>query len=97
MSLVIANDFDFQSNKVIPRVDPTNPTKVTTSMLAFGEPIWEPRARLYLEKGIVKMKDKDWKSIMKAIADIAGTSLKKRSYAPVTEEEAELSWESESE
>jgi predicted SprT family Zn-dependent metalloprotease len=49
---------------------------------------------LYLEKGIQKMKDKDWKNIMGAVANITGTSLKK-GRAPVTEEDAELSWESE--
>ena len=97
MSLVIANNFDFESNKVAPRIDPNNPTRVTTSMLTFSEPIWEPRARLYAT-GISKMKEKDWNNIMKAIANnTTTTNLKKKGRAPVTEEEAELSWESETE
>jgi len=68
-----------------------------TSVLAFGESIWEPRARFHLEKGIAKMKEKDWKRIMTAVANNASTnSLKKKGRMPVTEEEAELVWDSES-
>ena len=44
------------------------------------------------------MKEKDWNNIMKAIANnTTTTNLKKKGRAPVTEEEAELSWESETE
>ncbi len=43
------------------------------------------------------MKKKDWKRIMTAVANNAATnSLKKKGRMPVTEEEAELVWDSES-
>ncbi len=98
MKLTIDDDYDFEANKVIPKPDPNHPTRGSTSLLAFGEPTWEPRARLYLEKGILKMKEKDWKNIMKVVAETT-TILKKKGHhggACLTEEDAELSWESES-
>jgi hypothetical protein len=95
---MIDGDYDFEANKVIPKPDPSYPTRLLTSILAFGKSIWEPRARFHLEKGIMKMKEKDWKRIMTAVANnVATKPLKKKGRMPVMEEEAELVWDSESE
>ena len=55
----------------------------------------------YLEKGISKLKEKDWKNVMKGAAEHSGsafisksTSLQKASQP--TEEELEMDWESDS-
>jgi hypothetical protein len=38
-------------------------------MFAFSENFWKGRVEFYLEKGISKLKEKDWKHIMKAAAE----------------------------
>jgi len=53
----------------------------------------------YLEKGISKLKEKDWKNVMKGAAEHSAfisksTSLQKASQP--TEEELEMDWESDS-
>ena len=94
MKLAIDDDYNFEVGKVIPKPDPNHRTRVSTTTLAFSEPIWEPRARWYLEKGILKMKEKDWKNIMKVFAH--NPTAKKKGRAPLKDED-ELSWESEAE
>lgn len=66
-------------------------------MFAFSEALWAPRASFHLEKGILKMKEKDWKQIMKAVTEnpVANSVLKKKGRAFATEEEMELAWDSE--
>ena len=62
LTLTTNNDYDFVTNKLIPKHDPNHPMgKLTTSMFAFSEAAWESRAKFYLEKGISKLKEKDWK------------------------------------
>jgi hypothetical protein len=100
LKLTIDNDFDFNTNKPIPRANPNHPTKkVSATMFAFSEQLWEPRARFHLEKGILKMKEKDssWRNIMKAIADnpVAASALKRDRTPAIAEEELELAWNSE--
>ena len=90
MKLTIDDDFDFNTNKLIAKPDQGHPTKkLTTNMFAFSETIWQPRAELYL-KGILKIKEKDWKTIMKAENPTA-----KKGRAVATEEEMDLVWDSE--
>lgn len=71
-------------------------------MFAFSETVWEPRVELYLEKGVVKLKQKDWTNILNAASEysnfikISPTSKAKKP-ALMMEEELELAWDSESE
>ena len=101
--LTVDNDYDFVTNKLVPKPDPSHPTrKPTMTMLAFSETIWEPRAEFYLEKGVSKLKEKDWENVMKAAASYSNVikaplSSKGKQRAPaVMEEELELTWDSES-
>jgi len=72
-------------------------------MFAFSKAAWEPRATFYLEKGIMKLKEKDWKNIMNAAAEYSNTiksdnsSSTTRKHFSMTEEELDLVWDSESE
>ena len=99
MKLAINDGYDFLSNKLIAKPDPTHPKKYTTNMFAFSESSWEPRALFHLEKGISKLKTKDWEGIMTAAAEYSSViNLKvdkpKKNLALATEEEElELSWE----
>jgi hypothetical protein len=70
-------------------------------MFAFSETIWEPRAECYLEKGISKLKEKDWENIMKAAANYStliklSSTLKGKQRVVATEEELDLVWDSDS-
>ncbi len=92
--------YNFIANKLVPKPDPNHArVKLTTGMFAFSEATWEPRANFYLEKGILKLKEKDWSNIMKAAAEYSSvikllekpSPSKKRHVSP-TEEEMELAW-----
>jgi hypothetical protein len=99
LTLTIEGDYDFDTNKLIPKPDPNHPTKKpTTSIFAFSETTWESRAELY-EKGILKLKEKDWINIMNAAAEYSNviSPISKGKKRAVTEEESELTWESEAE
>lgn len=103
LTLTINNDYDFVTNKLIPKPDPNHPMgKLTTSMFAFSEATWESRAKFYLEKGISKLKEKDWKKIMDAAAEYSNArrldnpSAAAHKQHLVTEEELDLVWDSES-
>jgi hypothetical protein len=62
-------DYDFVTNKLIPKSDPSHPgKKPMTTMFAFSEGPWKPRVDFYLEKGVAKLKERDWKKIMMAAA-----------------------------
>jgi hypothetical protein len=64
------NDYDFDTNKLIPQPDPGHPMqKLTTSMFAFSETTWEPRAAFYLERSIAKLKEKEWERIIDAATE----------------------------
>lgn len=64
-------------------------------MFAFSETTWQPRAELYL-KGILKLKEKDWKNIMKAVNENPSiNTFLKKGRAAATEEEMDLVWDSE--
>jgi hypothetical protein len=106
LELTINNNYDYTSSKLIPKPDPTHPTqKLTTSMFAFSEAIWEPRVEFYLEKSVVKLKDKEWDAIMDAASEYspvikakqAPLKGKARSHVQATEEEHELEYDSNSE
>ena len=107
LELSLHNDYDFETNKLIPKPDPNHPMqKPTTSMFAFSEATWEPRAEFYLEKSISMLKDKEWKNIMDAAAEYSNVIKvmqfpskgkgKARSRVEVTEEEQELEYDSDS-
>lgn len=69
-------------------------------MFSFSEASWEPTVALHLEKGIPKLKEKDWDNIMKGAAEYTNFTENKASKKKgivATEEELELSWESDSE
>ena len=100
-------DYNFDTNKLIPKADPSHPTqKLTTSMFAFSETTWEPRAEFYLEKSIAKLKEKEWEKIMDAASEYsnvikAKSELKKahgkgKRIIQLTEEELELEYDSDS-
>jgi hypothetical protein len=100
LTLTVNDDYDFVANKLIPKHDPNHAgMKMTTGMFAFCETVWEPRANFYLEKGISKLKEKDWGNIMKAASKYSSvikllekpSPSKKRHLSP-TEEEMELAW-----
>ena len=95
------DDYDFDTNKLIPKADPSHPTqKLTTSIFAFSETTWEPRAEFYLEKSIAKLKEKEWEKIMDAASEystiIKGKPSKGKgtvkSRVQPTEEEHELEY-----
>lgn len=104
LMLCIHGDYDFESNKLVPKPDPSHPTKrLSTNMFAFSEGSWKCRVEFYLEKGISKLKEKDWTSIMKGAADHSAFISKSTSSArsakkalEPTEEELEMEWESDS-
>lgn len=101
LELTINNDYDFDAGKLIPKPDPNHAKqKLTTSMFAFSEAIWEPRAEFYLEKSILELKDKEWKKIMDAAAEYSNVIKKPsskgkgRACVKTTEEELELEYDS---
>ncbi len=98
MNICVNGDYDFTLNKFIPKPDPSHPNKkLTTNMLAFSEALWKPRVEFHLEKGIVKLKKKDWKNITDGVTKLVGMDSEAgRTNRNVTEEELELAWESES-
>jgi hypothetical protein len=102
LKLTIDDDYDFHTNKLIPQPDLTHPMKKsTTAMFAFSESSWEPRVAFHLEKGIPKLKERDWDNIMKAAAEYSNFMQvnkpnSKKSRIVATEEELELSWGSDS-
>lgn len=69
-------------------------------MFSFSEAIWEPRANFYLEKSILKLKDKEWKKIMDAAAEYSNVIKKPlskgkgKAHIKITEEELELEYDS---
>ena len=68
MTLCINGDYDFVTNKLIPKPDPNHPNrKPTINMFAFSKACWKPKVDFYLEKGIVKLKEKDWKNISNTV------------------------------
>lgn len=97
MKLAINDGYNFLSNKLIAKPDLTHPKKYTTNMFAFSESSWEPRALFHLEKGISKLKTKDWEGIMTAAAEYSSVikvdKPKKNLALATEEEELELSWE----
>jgi len=106
IELALHNDYDFETNKLIPKPDPNHPMqKPTTSMFSFSKAIWEPRAEFYLNKGISKLKDKEWESIMNAAAEYSNIIMEKqcpskgkqKARVQATEEERELEYDSDSE
>lgn len=102
LTLSINGDYDFATNKLVPKPDPSHPTKrLSTNMFAFSESSWKSRVEFYLEKGISKLKEKDWTNIMKGAAEhsaFISKSTSSASGAPKalgqTEEEKEMEWES---
>jgi hypothetical protein len=103
LELTINNHYDFNINRLIPKPDPSHPMqKLTTSMFAFSEMIWEPRVEFYLEKSIIKLKEKEWEGIMSAVAEYSNviqvkpSQAKGKGRAQQTEEEHELEYDSDS-
>lgn len=100
MTLTIDGDYDFDMNKLVPKPDPSHQKKkFTTSMFVFSETAWQARVELY-GKAILKLKEKDWKNIMSAVAEYSNvvktsTTSKGKNHAAVTEEDLELTWDSE--
>jgi hypothetical protein len=99
--LTIHANYDFEENKLIPKSDLSHQMKkLTTSMFAFSETDWEPRAKVYLAS-ISKLKEADWKNIIDAAAEYSNV-MKARSFSKEqskkqqTEEEQELEWDSDS-
>src|SRR6266545_8112471 len=70
LTLCIHGDYDFVTNKLVLKPDLSHPTKrLSTNMFAFSEGSWKSRVEFYLEKGISKLKEKDWTNIMKGAAE----------------------------
>jgi hypothetical protein len=75
--------------------------RLLTNMFAFSESSWKCRAEFYLEKGILKLKEKDWKNIMEGAAEYSAFVSKSKSSSvqkalEPTEEELEMAWDSDS-
>ena len=65
-------------------------------MFAFSEACWKLKVDFYLEKGIAKLKEKDWKNISNAVTKSSNFVKPSRSAGKVlTQEELELVWDSE--
>jgi len=104
LKITIEDKYDFDTHKVIPQPDPSHPArKLTTSMFAFSETLWLPKIQSHLEKSMPKLKEKDWKKIMKEVGQFtnavtlkAGKSSGKGRAMPEDDDELELSWESDS-
>jgi hypothetical protein len=98
LTLCINDDYDFVTNKLIPKPDPNHPNrKPTINMFSFSEACWKPKVDLYLEKGIGKLKEKDWKNILNAVAKCSNFVKPSQSTGKIlTQEELELVWDSES-
>jgi hypothetical protein len=75
------------------------------AMFAFSKSIWEPRVIFYLEKSILKLRDKEWEAIMDAASEYsnviktqqAPSKGKGKARVQATEEERELEYECSSE
>ena len=100
LTLCINGDYDFLTNKLVPKPNPSHSLKrLSTNMFAFSESSWKCRAEFYLEKGISKLKEKDWTNIMKGAAEHSAFVSKLSSASArkePTEEELEMVWESDS-
>jgi hypothetical protein len=103
LELTVSGDYNFDTNKLIPKPNPNHPLqKLTTSMFAFSEGAWEPRVMFYLEKSILTLKDKEWDDIMDAAGEYLSIMKpskgkgKVRSCVQMTEEEQELKYDSDS-
>ena len=104
LTLTADGDYDFVMNRLILKPDPSRMSrKPTTSMFAFSEAAWVSRVEFYLEKGIARLKEKDWTNIMRAAAeysnaikDKASDAATRRKGRAMTEEELELTWDSDS-
>ena len=105
LTLTVNNNYDFELKKLIPKADPSHPSrKPTTTMFAFSETTWEPRTIIYLENSISNLKKKDWEKIMESAAEYSNiinaqrsVSSKGKQQTQVTaEEEEELAWDSDS-
>ncbi len=76
-------------------------------MFAFSKAIWEPRVEFYLEKSVLKLKDKEWDAIMDAASKYSSIIKAKQallkgkgkagSHIQAMEEEHELEYDSNSE
>jgi len=103
LTLCSDGDYDFVTNKLIPKPDPSHPMKrLSTNMFAFSESSWKCRAEFYLEKGMLKLKEKDWKNIMEGAAEYSvfvsksKSSRSEQKASEPTEEELEMDWDSDS-
>ncbi len=99
MNICVNGDYDFVLNKFIPKTDPGHPNKkLTTNMFAFSEALWKPRVEFFLEKGVAKLKKKDWKNIMDRMTQLSNFAVMdvEAGGTTRTEEELELAWESDS-
>lgn len=73
------------------------------AMFAFSKAAWEPRTIVYLEKGVSKLKEKNWKKILEAASEYANV-IKQKSPALskgkereiATKDEMEFAWNSDS-
>ena len=104
LTLIVDAHYDFKLKKLISKPDPSHPSKkATTAMFAFSEAAWEPRTMVYLEKGVSKLKEKDWKKILEAASEYSNV-IKQKSAAlskgkereVATKDEMELAWDSDS-
>jgi len=98
--LTINDDYNYETGKLIPKADPNYPTKKpTTSMFAFSETVWEPRAALYL-KNILTLREKEWEKIMTVTMEYSKIPLsskgKGRATNVKTEDELQLIWDTDS-
>jgi hypothetical protein len=101
LNLCVTGDYDFAMGKLIPKPDHSHlgSRPLTTTMFAFSESSWSARADFHLKNGISKLSNKDWQSIMNGVAKYS-SFIKPNSSKPSierTEEEKELSWESDEE
>jgi len=69
-------------------------------MFAFSENSWKGRVEFYLKKGISKLKENDWKHIMKVVAEYSSFVMKPKltvhawKASEPTKEDLEMEWES---
>ena len=68
LTLCVNSNYNFVTNKLIPKTDPNHPNrKPTINMFAFSKACPKLKVNFYLEKGIAKQKEKDWKKILNMV------------------------------
>ena len=98
MTLCANGNYDFVTNKLIPKPDLNHPNrKPTINIFAIREACPKLKVDFYLEKGIANLKEKDWKNILNVVTKSSNLVKPPQPTGKVSiQEELEPVWDSES-